>query len=119
MTHPAAYEMKAHTRSLSTSSSTAALVDDGVPLSTPYTPARQRREWPTILFLYRVAFLLATASITVAIAGVLAYTIIVRESTKNSRYLDADGKNVMAWPQAVLDAADNHSARCCSVVVSF
>jgi uncharacterized Tic20 family protein len=93
--------MKAHKRNLSTSSITPGLADHDTPASPRYTYSRQHRPWSTILLPYRVGLRLLTGCLALAIAGLLAYLVIVRDSTKDSRYLDANGKNQMAWPRTV------------------
>ncbi|OQV01523.1 hypothetical protein CLAIMM_06864 [Cladophialophora immunda] len=92
--------MHGHTKTLSTTSSTAALADCEVPLSPRYTYAR-KSSLPTIPPAYRVVIRLVTALLTIGIGGFLAYTIIIKNSTEGSRFLDQQGNNRLAWPQIV------------------
>src|ERR1700761_2119028 len=94
-------DMDGHKRSHSTTTSATTLIDRDVPSSPRYTTSRQHRPWPTVLLPYRVSLRLLTACLALAIAGFIVYVVTIRNSTKGSRYLDANGKNSMAWPRTV------------------
>ncbi|KIW80898.1 hypothetical protein Z517_03921 [Fonsecaea pedrosoi CBS 271.37] len=92
--------MHAHTKTLSTSSITPALTDREIPVSPRYTYARQR-SLLTIPPGYRVTIRIITVLLAIGVGAALVYTIIIKNATEESRFLDAEGNNRPAWPPII------------------
>lgn len=71
---------------------------DDTHLLKPYEKVHQ---WPSLRPGYQVCLRLLISTTTSLITAALSYVIVIRDSTKASRHLDAANNNMLSWPVTV------------------